>query len=79
MQAGKTSIFAILAPVRVGNETEGAILTCHKVKQQSRGERRPQRDGANRVQGLIARRNFSSIRQESGAMKECVHLARLYS
>lgn len=79
MQAGKTSIFAILAPVRVGNETEGAILTCHKVKQQSRGERRPQRDGANRVQGLIARRNFSSIRQESGAMKECIHLARLYS
>lgn len=79
MQAGKTSIFAILAPVRVGNETEGAILTCHKVKQQSRGERRPQRDGANRVQGLIARRSFSSIRQESGAMKECVHLARLYS
>ena len=79
MQAGKTSIFAILAPVRVGNETEGAILTCHKVKQQSRGARRPQRDGANRVQGLIARRNFSSIRQESGAMKECVHLARLYS
>ena len=79
MQPGKTSIFAILAPVRVGNETEGAILTCHKVKQQSRGERRPQRDGANRVQGLIARRNFSSIRQESGAMKECVHLARLYS
>nr|WP_289706655.1 PrpR N-terminal domain-containing protein [Enterocloster clostridioformis] len=79
MQAGRTSIFAILAPVRVGNETEGAILTCHKVKQQSRGERRPQRDGANRVQGLIARRNFSSIRQESGAMKECVHLARLYS
>ena len=79
LQAGKTSIFAILAPVRVGNETEGAILTCHKVKQQSRGERRPQRDGANRVQGLIARRNFSSIRQESGAMKECVHLARLYS
>ena len=79
MQAGKTSIFAILAPVRVGNETEGAILTCHKVKQQSRGERRPERDGANRVQGLIARRNFSSIRQESGAMKECVHLARLYS
>lgn len=79
MQAGKTSIFAILAPVRVGNETEGAILTCHKVKQQSRGGRRPQRDGANRVQGLIARRNFSSIRQESGAMKECVHLARLYS
>ena len=79
MQAGKTSIFAILAPVRVGNETEGAILTCHKVKQQSRSERRPQRDGANRVQGLIARRNFSSIRQESGAMKECVHLARLYS
>ncbi|WP_027642608.1 sigma-54-dependent Fis family transcriptional regulator [Enterocloster clostridioformis] len=79
MQAGKTSIFAILAPVRVGNETEGAILTCHKVKQQSRGERRPERDGANRVQGLIARRSFSSILQESGAMKECVHLARLYS
>lgn len=79
MRAGTTSIFAILAPVRVGNETEGAILTCHKVKQQSRGERRPERDGANRVQGLIARRSFSSILQESGAMKECVHLARLYS
>lgn len=79
MQAGKTPIFAVLAPVRVGDDTEGAILTCHKVKRQRPVDHKRDRRDSDRVQGFIARRSFVNVRQDSMAMKECVHLARLYS
>lgn len=81
MQAGSTAVFAILAPVRVGDETEGAILTCHKVRRQRQGGDRQgaMADGQLRHHGLIARGCFQSILQQSKAMQECVHLARLYS
>lgn len=82
MQANGTAVFAILAPVRVGEEAEGAILTCHKVKRQ-----RPVKEqndsaapaGRFRHHGLIARGSFQSLAQRSKAMQDCIHLARLYS
>lgn len=68
-----SAVFAVLAPVRVGNETEGAILTCHKVRQ-------PRRTEEERTKtGLAAKGNFGQIAQRSEAMKRCVHLGRLYS
>ena len=81
MQAGSTAVFAILAPVRVGDETEGAILTCHKVKRQRlAGERQNSvKDSQLKPPGLIARGCFQSVLQHSKAMEDCVHLARLYS
>lgn len=80
MQANGTAVFAILAPIRVGDEAEGAILTCHKVKRQRAV--REDKDGAGRQlrhRGLIARGSFSSLYQASKSMQDCVHLARLYA
>ncbi len=81
MQAGSTAVFAILAPVRVGDETEGAILTCHKVKRQGTDQGPAGRCGGGSVeaprpdcQGM-----FPVRLQQSKAMQDCVHLARLYS
>lgn len=81
MQAGSTAVFAILAPVRVGDETEGAILTCHKVKRQgqTRDRQGAVAEGQLKHHGLIARGCFQSVLQQSKAMQDCVHLARLYS
>ncbi len=78
IKAGQTSVFAILAPVKVGNETEGAILTCHKVKRQKEQKEteRPLK-GKGRIPG--ARGRFQDLCQASPAMESCVHLARLYA
>lgn len=77
MEAGGTPIFAILAPIKVGNETEGAILTCHKVKRQ-RAESREERAGQKAPRGLTAAGSFSQISQRSRAIQACVHQAHLY-
>lgn len=80
MKAGKTPVFAILAPIRVGAETEGAILTCHKVKRQKpelSGEE--ENEGRQKHPGLAAKGNFSRLFQRSEAMQSCIHEARLYA
>lgn len=67
------AVFAVLAPVRVGNEIEGAILTCHKVRKTRREKEEKQRPGRT------ADGRFEQVIQRSEAVKRCVHLARLYS
>lgn len=76
LQINKISIYAVTAPVRVEGETEGAILTCHKMRKNTGAfrEKENQQD-----QRLIAAGQFHQILQQSDRMKECVHLARLYS
>lgn len=78
MQVGGAGIFTILAPVKVGDEIEGAILTCHKVKRQHPARTR-EAENQQKFQGLIARGSFGGLMQRSRAMQESVHLARLYS
>lgn len=79
MKAGSTSGFAVLAPVRVGEEVTGAILTCHKIRRQDREKKNGDQKKSPRPSGLIARGTFGDISQKSGAMRECLHLARLYA
>lgn len=80
MQANGTAVFAVLAPIRVGDQAEGAILTCHKVKRQRAvREEKDSAGGRIRQRGLIARGSFSSLYQASKPMQDCVHLARLYA
>ena len=80
MQAGGTPIFAILAPIKVGKEIEGAILTCHKVKRQ-RPERRDEVSAEQKPKprGLAAKGSFSQLPQSSNAMQVCIHQAKLYA
>lgn len=77
MDANGTSVFAVLAPVRVGNETEGAILTCHKVRRQR--EEQPVQEKPSKYPGLTATGRLSMIAQRSKPMQNCIRLARLYA
>lgn len=79
LHANDTPVFAIVAPVMVGKETEGAILTCHKVKRQQPVPQKENQEHVRQYQGLIARGSFGNILAESRTMQESVHLARLYS
>lgn len=80
LEAGGDSVFAVLAPVKVGADTEGAILTCHKVKRQ---KYQTEEDGRDRKQkrpgGPGPRGTFKQLIQNSKAMEACVRRAKLYS
>ena len=77
MDASGTPVFAILAPVRVGDEIEGAILTCHKVRRQK--EERLPGGGKQKYPGLVASGTLAAVVQKSRPMQECIRLARLYA
>ncbi len=80
MEANQTPVFAILAPIRVGDEVEGAILTCHKVKRQRESRlEESSRQQKKKPAGLLARGYFGQLSQASKAMQACLHQARLYA
>lgn len=73
-----TSVFAMLAPVLIEGEVDGLILTCHKMKKKvSTNQQEVQKKRT--VNGLIALGRFEDILQESPAMQDCVHQAKLFS
>lgn len=77
LQLKGTSVFAVLAPVLVEGQVEGAMLTCHKMKRRLTAEQdsRQKRHSS----GLIALGQFPDLFQESEAMKACIRQARLYA
>lgn len=77
MQINRTSVFAIVAPVVIDKRVEGAILTCHRMKKHK--PRELDSKGKHHLRGFIALGEFDDILQESGAMQECVRLAKLYA
>ncbi len=80
MEANRTPVFAILAPIRVGDEVEGAILTCHKVKRQRENRQEEKsREQKRKPAGLLARGSFGQLSQASKAMQSCLHQAQLYA
>ena len=73
-----TSVFAMLAPVLIEGEVDGLILTCHKMKKKvSTNQQEIQKKRT--ANGLIALGRFEDILQESPAMQDCVHQAKLFS
>ncbi len=73
-----TSVFAMLAPVLIEGEVDGLILTCHKMKKKvSTNQQEVQKKRT--ANGLIALGRFEDILQESPAMQDCVHQAKLFS
>ena len=77
MQIKKTSIFAVVAPILIDGKVDGAILTCHRMKKRQTAEDETRQKRPSR--GFIALGVFDDILQESKAMQECLHLARLYA
>ena len=76
MQINRTPVFAILAPVQIDGRVDGAILSCHKMK---RNRQETERRGKEPSSGLVALGNFQDLLQQSKAMQDCIHKARLYS
>lgn len=77
MDANRTSLFGVLAPIIIENRVDGAILTCHKMKRRQSVEVESQKK--HRSRGLVALGKFQDILQKSKTMQECVHTAKLYS
>lgn len=77
MDANRTSLFGVLAPILIENRVDGAILTCHKMKRRQSVEVESQKK--RRSKGLVALGKFQDILQKSKTMQECVHTAKLYS
>lgn len=77
MQYGKTSLYAILVPIKVENRIDGAILSCHKMQKKTPVAQEILKQRYQ--QGLIARGRFSNIVQLSKAMQDTVHMAKMYS
>lgn len=77
MEINRSSVFAVVAPVVIDQRTEGAILTCHRMKKRRSLE--PDSRGKSLAKGFIALGEFDDILQESQAMQECLRLAKLYA
>lgn len=77
MEINRISVFAIVAPVVIGNQTEGAVLTCHRMKKNRTGEKDIQKN--QKFKGIAPLGKFEDILSESPLMKECVRLAKLYA
>lgn len=73
-----TSFFAMLAPVLIEGRVDGLILTCHKMKKKlSTDQQEAQKKRT--TNGLIALGRFEDLLQESAAMQDCIHQAKLFS
>lgn len=75
LQKNRSPVFAVIAPVVIDGRSDGAIMTCHRVKKQQTAEQESQRKRHSK--GFIALGEFDDIIQRSKAMQECIHLAKL--
>jgi len=77
MQVNDVSMFAVLAPVKVGGNVESAVLTCHKMMKKNTVRRKLETGKENAAPFAVTR--FEDIVQKSDVMKKTVSLAKLYS
>lgn len=71
------ALVVIIAPIKVGDDIEGAILTCHKVKKMKQLETEILRE--RYLYGYIAKGNFNDIPHSSKEMQRSIALARVYA
>ena len=75
LQKNRSPVFAVVAPVVIDGRTDGAIMTCHRVKKQQSAEQESQR--MRHSKGFIALGEFDDVIQKSKAMQDCIRLAKL--
>lgn len=78
LEWNQVQVFAVAAPVMVESRVDGAIITCHRVKKKNGAEEDRSR-GRGKRQALPSLIRFEDVLQQSGAMRECVRLAKLYA
>ncbi|MCD8084301.1 MAG: PrpR N-terminal domain-containing protein [Clostridiales bacterium] len=70
-------VFVVIAPVHFEGRIDGAIVTCHRMRQRQIPTPRREVDaGAKWLPVLVC---FEDVLQRSSAMRECVRLAGLYA
>ncbi|MHB8130103.1 MAG: sigma 54-interacting transcriptional regulator [Mobilitalea sp.] len=72
-----TALVVIIAPIKVDNRIDGAILTCHKVKKMKQLETEILRE--RYLFGYIAKGNFEDIPHSSKEMQKSIALAKVYA
>lgn len=65
------------APLWLGNEINGAVLICRRVRAEDGAEKRRREDREN--SGYVAVGNFDQIARTGPAMRRCMQTARLYA
>lgn len=71
------ALVVIIAAIKVDNNIEGAILTCHKVKKMKQLEAEILRE--RYLYGYITKGNFNDIPHSSKEMQRSIALARVYA
>lgn len=77
IQINDIALVVIVAPIKVENEIDGAILTCHRVKKLKQSETNNFRELY--LSGYIAQGNFNDIPRSSKEMQRIIGLARVYA
>lgn len=76
-------VFIVMAPVLYDGRVDSVILTCHRARRNTSEDKsrlRKQEGTGGKSQGTLpVLTQFADILHGSEAMKECVHLARLYA
>ncbi len=86
LEWNRNPVFAVMAPVLYDGQVEGAIITCHRMKQKAAEsdasaslDKRAGRNRGKEAAGLPPLVRFEDILQQSAMMKECIRTARLYA
>ena len=71
-------LFAVIAPIVVGDRTDGAFVTCHKLRQPAAAVPTAH-TGTPKTAVSPVLTQFSDILQESEKMQSCIRTAKLYA
>lgn len=77
IRVNKNAIVIIVAPIKVDNQIDGAILTCHKIKKMKEVEADILRE--RYLYGYIAQGTLEDIPHKSKCMQKNIALAKVYA
>ncbi len=77
IRVNKNAIVIIVAPIKVDNQIDGAILTCHKIKKMKEVEADILRE--RYLYGYIAQGTLEDIPHKSKGMQKNIALAKVYA
>lgn len=78
VKVGKDNTVILMIPVVIGEDVDGAILSCNKVNRSAENTETRQMQ-EQYLRGYVARRTFEDIHPFSKGMPETIELAKLYA
>ncbi|MDF2614237.1 MAG: domain S-box [Clostridia bacterium] len=77
LRINNVALIIMAVPIKVDNEVEGAIISCHKVQKLEQMESQALREMY--LHGYVAQSNFTQVLRKSKEMKEIIELAKLFA